>query len=271
MKDVSLEYQAREEASTKKPQELYRFWVGETSWAYTSGDIPVDYMGSTYEPAPIERGSVTFNTDLEVSQLSITIKHAAEPVTQFVAQNPVELVWVEVLRVFRDQSPMDVGVVFIGQVKNVSIKGLAARATCVGFEAFLRQPLPIDRYGPQCNATLFDERCQAEPEAGFRMSLEEITVEDGGFTIRHTDLEAAETGFFALGFVEWGDHKRMITEHTGDLVKIRFLLPGLVTGENVTAYAGCDGNWETCKEKFDNRLNFRGHPLIPLDNPVLWS
>jgi len=271
MKTAEPAYRTREEASAKKPQELYRFWIGETSWTYTSGDVAVDYMGRTYEPAPIERGSVVFNTELEISQLSITIEHAAEPVTKFIVQNPVDLVWVEVLRVFRDQSPLDVGVVFIGQVKNVSVKGLAARATCVGFESYLKQPVPIDRYGPQCNATLFDARCQVDPEDGYKLILASVAIEDGGFTIRHGDLEAADAGFFTMGYLEWGDHKRMIAEHVGERISVRFLIPGLVTGEDVTVYAGCDGGWVTCKEKFNNRPNFRGHPLIPLDNPVMLS
>jgi uncharacterized phage protein (TIGR02218 family) len=272
MKTISEEYQSNEEANVKLPQELYHFWVGETHWTYTSGDLELVYNTRTYEPATISRGSVVYNSNLEVSQLAITAHNALEPLIKFFAQNPVELVWVEVLRVFRDQSPIEVGVVFIGQVKTVSVKGLAAAVTCVGFEAYLKQPVPIDRYGPQCNATLFDSRCGVNiADTNFFAVLTGVLVLENGTCIKHANLANYDSHFFSLGYLVWGDYKRMITDHQEDKVYLRFAIPDLITGEEVTVYAGCDGNLLTCKDKFNNINNHRGMPFIPIDNPVLWS
>jgi uncharacterized phage protein (TIGR02218 family) len=272
MKIVSEEYQTREEANTKQPQELYHFWWGESHWTYTSGDSTLTYNARDYEPSPISRGSVVYNSNLEVSQLAITAHNALQPLIKFLAQNPVELIWVEVLRVFRDQSPIEVGVVFIGQVKMVSVKGLAASVTCVGFESYLKQPIPTDRYGPQCNATLFDSRCgMSDLNASFFAVLTDVLVLENGTCIKHADLAGFDSHFFSLGFLVWGNHKRMITDHQDEKVYIRFAIPDLISGETVTVYAGCDGNLLTCKDKFNNMNNHRGMPFIPMDNPVLWS
>jgi hypothetical protein len=49
-------------------------------------------------------------------------------------------------------------------------------------------------------------------------------------------------------------------------------------GQEVTLFPGCDGRWESCGAhdyggnpdgKFNNRLNFGGHPYMPVGNPSL--
>jgi uncharacterized phage protein (TIGR02218 family) len=34
-------------------------------------------------------------------------------------------------------------------------------------------------------------------------------------------------------------------------------------GDEICLFAGCDKNFETCKNKFQNSINFRGFPHIP--------
>lgn len=272
MKEVTSSYERLETAVTNKPQELYHFWLGEAHWTHTSGDAQVTFMGRTYAPAAISRGSVIYNSNMEVSQLTISIARTDDPILKYIAENPVEIVWVEVLRIFRGSPSAGSTVIFIGQIKGVSFKGVTATVQCVGFEAFLKQPIPIDRYGPQCNATLFDERCQVDAEAGgFVYELEGITVSSAGLEITHEDLLEEDAGFFTLGFIEWGQYKRMVVDHYADKAFLRYPIPDLVTGENITIYAGCDCNLSTCKDKFNNVLNFRGMPYIPMDNPVAWD
>ncbi len=42
-------------------------------------------------------------------------------------------------------------------------------------------------------------------------------------------------------------------------------------GDTYSVYPGCDKNWETCKTKFDNMMNFRGEPFIPQEQSVAIS
>jgi hypothetical protein len=38
-------------------------------------------------------------------------------------------------------------------------------------------------------------------------------------------------------------------------------------GDGVVLYPGCDLSPATCKAKFDNYVNFIGHPFMPIANP----
>lgn len=270
MKDVSQEYIEHEEGSTKKPAELYHIWRdGGQHWYYTSGDVVVVYNSNTYEPATIERDMVQYNSDLEVSNLRVRAAQITTPVIEFIVANPVELLWIEVLRIFRDQDPLEASVIFVGQIKSVAFKGAAAEVECVGFEFFLKQPIPRYRYQPGCNNTLYDEKCTVV-KASYAVNATLSAVSSDGMELESTTFGSYDDDWFRFGYLEYGDYKRMITEHKEEKVKIRYRIPGLAVNDTVTVYAGCDLTVETCEDKFSNMDNFFGHPHIPLDNPTMW-
>jgi uncharacterized phage protein (TIGR02218 family) len=39
--------------------------------------------------------------------------------------------------------------------------------------------------------------------------------------------------------------------------------PGIATGDGFIATAGCDKRFQTCRDRFDNAVNFRGFPHMP--------
>ncbi len=268
-KETTLAYKRQETNTEKRPVELYHMWWDTTHWYYTSGDVAVDYDGATYKPATIERGSVTYDTKLEVSTLQVTVGRIFNPVMKFIAQNPVEVIWIEVFRAFRDQAPLEVGVIFIGQIKTVSMKGLRARAECVGFDYYLKQPIPIQRYGPQCNWTVFDDRCAKDP-TGFTLQTK-VTVSADGLTMTSPAIAPFGDSFFERGHLEWHSNRRMITSHVGSTITLRYAILPIYTGALVNLTAGCNGEIIICRDKFDNVVNFGGHPYVPIDNPVTWD
>lgn len=269
MKTISDNIESTELGPEKKIVELYRFWVGTTYWYYTTADVALVYNGNTYLPASIERGLVRYDSKAEVSQLDLKFSRLSDPVLKFISMNPVELVWVEVLRAYPDISPMETSVVFIGQIKNVRFKGLAAQVTCVSFEFFLRQPIPIHRYGPQCNWTLFDASCK-KAEGVFVTTIN-VDVADNKMSVSAGTIGTYDTSFFALGYLKYQLNRRMIVDHVGDTVYLRYPLLDLPATAYVTLYAGCDGSIVTCRDKFDNVVNYGGHPYVPRDNPVTWE
>jgi uncharacterized phage protein (TIGR02218 family) len=268
-KEVSNAYEREELGHEKRPAELYHMWWNDTNWYYTSGDVSVQYDGHTYMPATIERGTVTFDTKLEVSSLEVTFGRVHDPIIKFIAQNPVEVIWIEVFRLFRDQAPVEVGVIFIGQIKKVGIKGLRGRANCVGFDFYLKQPVPIERYGPQCNWTLFDGRCTKD-DTGFKTTTQ-VTVSFDKLTFTSSGFGTFGDSFFERGHLVWESNRRMITSHVGNIVVIRYAILDITDGQTVEAFAGCNGEIQTCRDKFDNVPFFGGHPYIPIDNPVTWD
>ena len=274
MKSASAGYIKAEEADYRRPAEIYHIYIwrdGGQHWYYTSGDVSVVYDGNTYVPALIGRESVEYTADLEIPTLQVKVARNQQPTVEFIAMNPVEILWIEVAKLLRDQAPVEVGVVFVGQIRDVSIKGVQALANCVGLEFFLSQPIPIQVYQPACNNSLYDGRCGltatdwAETATVVSMSSDSVTLVLSG-----AGFEAKEDGYYTRGYLELGAYRRMIVDHVqaDKAVQIRYRIPVLGVGSTVTVYAGCNLDVEMCRDKFDNMLNFFGQPYIPLENPA---
>lgn len=269
MKTHTDEYTQQETNKKRKPIELYRFWRdGGVAWYYTSADFSIVYNANTYDPATIGRGPSRYDAEFEISSMRISFGYLNSPVVEYIAQNPVELIWVEVLRWY-EATPTEPSVIFVGQVKNVSFEGNNANVSCAGFEHYLKQRIPKYRYQIGCNNDLFDSYCGIN-RASWLTSTTITAVDADGVVLTSADFGAQDDGYFTRGFLDWGDYHRMIVHHVGNDITIRFRMPGFTSGQTVDAYTGCDRQLTTCVEKFDNKDNFFGHPWIPIDNPSQW-
>ena len=268
MKDASAEYIAKEEATQRQPAELYHFWVdGDEHWRYTDGDIAITFDGDTYSPATLSRSLTKYDVQLEVTSLKIDAAFVEQPILEYIAVNPVELIWISIMKLFRDQDPLEANVIFIGQIKDVSFKGDAAQVTCVGFEHFLKKTVPRWRYQETCNHMLFDSQC-TKVEADYKV-VATVTLDVTGVELSSATFAAQVDGYFTGGKVVFGEEKRTIVAHIGSMVTLMYKMSELEDGNSVDAYPGCDGRIETCRDKYDNLLNFLGFPFIPIENPAL--
>lgn len=274
MKTHTQDYIDQEETRKRKPLELYHIWrEGGVHWRYTSYSSVLSYGGNNFTPALIQRGSAKYDAQFEVTTLDVTFGYIEDPVVEYIAQNPVELLWIEVLRFFEDVTPEEVSVIFVGQIKNVNFQGNVGIAKCVGFEHYLKQRIPKYRWQVGCNNDLFDTFCSTDggPQADSYKTTTTITAVDAdGVVLTSSDFGLKADGYFTRGYLKWGDYYRMIVDHTGNDITIRFDMPYFASGQQVDAFAGCDRQLTTCRDKFDNVLNFFGHPWIPMDNPAQW-
>jgi uncharacterized phage protein (TIGR02218 family) len=264
-------YTAKELADVLKPIELYHIWFGSTHFYYTDGDRTIHFYNKRYVPAALSRGTISFDSNLEVSQMDITAGRLTDPVISYIAQNPIEIVWIEVLRLFRDQDPLEANPIFLGQIKTVSFQGVSAIAHCVGFEFYLNQPIPKWFYESNCNHRLFDSRCRMDSSSSLYRIETNVVVATDGITLTSGVFNAFTAGWFTYGILQFGAYQRAIVSHIGDEIVIKFRILPLVSGNSVIVLAGCDGKIETCRDKFGNVVNFLGFPYVPEDNPVTWS
>jgi uncharacterized phage protein (TIGR02218 family) len=158
-------------------------------------------------------------------------------------------------------------VIFVGQIKNVSFKGATANIECVGFEHFLKMPVPTLRYQLTCNWKLFDSHCKIAPE-DYKVSAV-VTLDATETKLTSATFGGYDDGYFTGGFVEFGDDSRTIVAHEGNTITIAYRMKSLTDNDSVDAWPGCDGRAETCRDKFDNINNFLGFPFIPVDNPAI--
>lgn len=269
MKTVSDDYIAKEEDSERKPVDLYKIWRQDESqyWYYTSGDAPITYSGVEYTPATLERSGISYDQKLEVTTMDIQAAYIDTPVIEYIVQNPIKGIWVSVQRVFRDQDPVETSVIFIGQIKKVSFQGAAAKIQCVGFEHFLQMSVPTWRYQITCNLKLYDDKCKIVKNN--YKTVTSGTLDATGFVFTSAAFALEDDGYFTGGVIEFGNDARTITAHTGANITLIYKMTELEDNSTVAVYPGCDLRIETCRDNYDNVINFMGTPFIPVDNPAL--
>ena len=274
MKDVTQDFINNEEADQRKPVELYHIWRdGGINWYYTDGDVSVTYDSNNYVCATLKRGSVTYDNKLDVTTMEITAAYVENPILDYIASNPVEILWVSVMKLHRDQSPLEADVIFIGQIKNVAFQGATASITCVGFEHFLKKTVPTWRYQLTCNHIIFDNNCQLSA-ASFEVTTA-VTVDSTGAQLtsaaflQDAELQDVDDGYWVRGIVIFNDEARTVVEHVGNTITLMYKMKDLISTDTISITPGCDGRVETCYAKYNNVINFLGFPFIPVENPAL--
>jgi len=269
MRDVTAEYEEKEEATPRKPVELYHIWKlnEDVHYRYTSGDVAVVYNGNFYTIATVERDSVQYDTKLEGSSLTIRAARITTPVIEYLAINPLDLYWIEVLKLFRDQVPLEASVIFLGQIRAVRFQGVAAEVECAGFEVYLNRAIPRYRYSPSCNHVLYDSKCGLDKNL-YKTVATLTDVSSDKLELTSANFATQTDDYFTYGYVEFGNAKRMVVYHISNVVKLNYYIPNLVAGNTINIYAGCDLSIEMCRNKFNNVVNFLGFPWIPVNNPA---
>lgn len=267
---VSATYIAKEVAVERKPVELYHIWYASTHYYYTNGDVSVSFGGQTYVPAALKRGSLQKDTQIGITTMDLEFSYLQSPIVEYLAYNPIVMVWVSVTRLFRDQSPLEGALIFVGQIKEVVFQGNNGKATCVGFEYYLNHPLPLYRYQKQCNWSLFSTQCGLS-SSGYTQVVTISAISTDGKVLTCAGMTQKASNYYRYGELVLNSDRRMITMYTGETIYIRFKMKGLIVGSTPTLYIGCDGNIATCKTTFNNVINFGGHPYIPLKDVVIWG
>lgn len=127
-------------------------------------------------------------------------------------------------------------------------------------------------YTPLCNVRqLGDARCKF-PLAGSTFVTTVLSVIDNRTFTHNTSVQAA--GYFNFGVVDWlaGSNNNgasmEIKSYTVSLGVGTFVLQlpmakNIVAGDSFRAKRGCDRKFDTCKNTFNNAVNFRGYPDLP--------
>ncbi len=139
----------------------------------------------------------------------------------------------------------------IGSRASFDMRGLGAQA-----EAF------IQTYQPMCRTDLFSSLCQLD-EADFDHTGTVGTIVDR-FNVTVAGLASPPAdGWFDQGVgVAGSGFKFEIARWVQATLTMTLRLPLCVSrftvGEDLTLYPGCDKKGETCRVKFNNKINFQG-------------
>lgn len=264
---VTSAYVAKEEAIRRKPVELYHLWTNSGShWYYTSGDVSVVFDANTYVPATIKRGMVEKNSELDVSTLSVQLVNLGSPISDFFEINPIEVIWISVAKLHREQDPLEANIIFLGQIKDIAFSGVSAEISCVGFEQFLKMPIPQLRFQINCNHKVFDTNCGLD-SATYKVTTS-ITLDTTETQLTHATFDTYADGYFTGGKVKFNNEYRGIIAHAGSIITMAYKMKDLISNDTVDVYPGCDGRLETCRDKYNNVIHSLAFRYIPYDNPT---
>lgn len=156
-----------------------------------------------------------------------------------------------------------------GRVISFSFKGDELTINCESVYTSLKRYGLLSKYQYICRHALYSQgpgRCNVNKEA---FKFESTVTAIDGLDITVENASSKENGWFVGGFVYFGSYTyRYVTGHNGDVIRLNKSLPyDIEEGISITMYAGCDHSFTTCRDKFNNLLNYGGFPHIPLTNP----
>ena len=246
------------------PLECYNFSYNGVSYNYTSkaSDVELVFTDGTvrtekYFADYISRKSIKPSSSGSSTATVITVDKDNNIAKLYQGPPPEKPVFVKIYRL-HEQDTSKVDVVFYGRVSQASFRDSECDIT-VKLENYLSKELPTGMNQYTCNNVIYDEDCQLD-KSKYKVDIFIDKVE--GLSIYSTSFAEYPDGYFEGGFFYFSDYVRMISEHKGNMIKVKY--PFIVTPRNnVAIYPGCDGLFKTCAKKFNNTLNFAGCPYIP--------
>lgn len=121
-------------------------------------------------------------------------------------------------------------------------------------------------YQRTCDAQLGDARCKVNL-AAYRGTGAVTTASGRSLTV--SGLSSFAPGWFTHGLITFtsGACAGMTFEvklHSGNSIVLWDVPPSIIlSADTFTVTAGCKQDFETCKTKFANQLNFQGFPYVP--------
>jgi uncharacterized phage protein (TIGR02218 family) len=129
------------------------------------------------------------------------------------------------------------------------------------------------RYTATCSADLGDSRCTIDLADPAFLGAGAVTVLNGTSIFAASGLDAFADGWFSAGRLSWTSGA-----NTGIAVEVKShratsagvaldlwqaMAEPIAVGDSFSVTAGCDKRFDTCRDRFDNAVNFRGFPHIP--------
>lgn len=173
-------------------------------------------------------------------------------------------------------APAD-GVIYLAKgwtIGEISRGDITFRAECRSKCQRYSQSI-VQSYSPGCRADLGDSRCGvdlADSAQTFWRSGTVTSVTDRQ-TFRDTS-RAEEQDYFRFGKLTWtgpSDNPNLGREvevksfnsATDEFVLFLPMADDISTGDEYEVTYGCDKSFATCRDTFDNAVNFRGEPYVP--------
>jgi uncharacterized phage protein (TIGR02218 family) len=258
--------------------ELYTITlVDNTILRYTDGDGPITFGGNIFTcNAPlISRSRLKIIVGVQADSVNVMMKvsqaNLINGITfpQFAANGGFDGAKIQIDRCYMaTYGDTSAGVVniFTGIVTDV-LPSRTEVGLVVNSNLFLLNiAMPRNVFSPGCSHIVYDAGCGAV-KASFGAGS---AVTSGSTTSQINCGLAQASGWFDNGSISFTSGVnsgaiRTIKSYTPGVILLAMpLLNAPTNGDAFTAYAGCDKSYNTCVNKFNRLVSFRGFPYIPI-------
>lgn len=250
------------------PTTLYEFALGTNIWRYSSGEQSVTVGGQMYEAVPISDSGIVQSGDVQADDFIVTMPANNEFAALFRATPPSEGVVVTVRRLNRGET--EAPIVWVGALRSTKrVTQIAVDLICKSLSASLNRNGLRLAWGKGCPHALYDRNCRVNKDLyDTAIQITQLT----GAVLISPSFESLPAGYLAGGFFEWEllpglKERRAIESQSGSVVVVLGTTDGIVPGQWLTFYPGCDRVTSTCETKFNNLANYGGFPHLPSKSP----
>lgn len=127
-------------------------------------------------------------------------------------------------------------------------------------------------YSPTCRTNFGSSQCKIDLSKYQQQGIVISLLEDNGIVV---DKLAFENNYYLYGLIQFitGQNKdlsREIKDVYENTIFLALDLPYKINvGDEFIITSGCDKQFSTCCERYDNAINFRGEPAIPVIDEIL--
>jgi hypothetical protein len=248
--------------------ELYKFETddGLQSWYYTTDATTWNLLGQDWVPEVISRGDLQQGSGEESAQrLTITVPWDNPVAVLHIPYLPPRPVKVTIYSIQRRDMTQEMVQVFVGYVTNFALRSQSAEVElqCSQIIDSMNQNVPFATHQSGCVWTTYEAGCGLNREL-FKTVVTGPLVIDG-LTISSPLIGALGDNWFRAGVAEnpATGEVRFVTAQVGDVATLDAPFVTLDTDSTLYFYAGDDYLPETCRLKFNNKINYLGFDFQP--------
>lgn len=239
---------------------------------FTDHDSDIVYDSVTYQAATgFNPSDITGNSNLEADYLDVEGMLSSAGISEEdILAGRYDAAAIEIFKVNYTNLTQGILKLKKGWFGEVSLRDHQFTTGIRGLADKLSQTIG-ELYSPSCRAQLGDARCKVN------MATHTATGTVTATTSRLAFTDSARTeaaGDYSLGTVTFDSganaglsmeiKEYLYSSATGGTIILTLAMPYAIgVGDSYTITKGCDKTLATCKQKFNNTINFRGEPHVP--------
>lgn len=259
-----------------QPIRLYQFERGALRWGYTSADRDVRFNSTTFISllGGIKDDGIRQTQDSGGDLLTLTVPASSDLALMYRHFAPAQAVNLTIFDLhYPDLASTEQGAylaVWKGFVVGVKfVNDFTAQVQCQNLSVSLERTGLRKTWSKLCSHQLYGKGCNLDRKK-FMSEVAVVAVDGLGIEVALPSDKSADD-YFTGGYVEWsseyGIEQRGIERQLGGRLQLFGGVQGLLVGQTVKVFAGCNRTFLACQSKFNNTDNYGGSPHMPHKSP----